>query len=80
MLLIICINLMNKNVVFDEFNNNVVLHTSEDFVKMRKAGSLASKVLDILNRMLRGCNYKLSRQDMSRIYYFSKCYSCTLKL
>ena len=39
---------MNKKEVFDEFNNTVVLHTSEDFIKMRKAGNLASKVLDIV--------------------------------
>ena len=38
---------MNKKV-FDEFNNTVVLHTSEDFIKMRKAGNLASNVLDIV--------------------------------
>ena len=39
---------MNEKLVFDEFNNTVVLHKNDDFDKMRKAGSLASKVLDIV--------------------------------
>ena len=39
---------MNKNLVFDEFNNSIILHTNEAFIRMRKAGKLASEVLDMI--------------------------------
>ena len=38
---------MNKNIL-DEYNNPVVLHSEADFDKMRKAGKLASQVLDYI--------------------------------
>ena len=38
---------MNKNTILDEYNNPVVLHSEKDFDKMRKAGKLASQVLDL---------------------------------
>ena len=39
---------MNKNTILDEYNNSVVLHSEADFDKMRKAGKLASQVLDYI--------------------------------
>ena len=39
---------MNNTVIFDEFNNPITIHTNEDFQKMRKAGNLASQVLDFI--------------------------------
>lgn len=39
---------MIKNTIFDEYNNPVVLHSEKDFDKMRKAGKLASQVLDFI--------------------------------
>ena len=39
---------MNNNTIFDEYNNPVVLHSEKDFDKMRKAGKLASQVLDFI--------------------------------
>ena len=39
---------MTENTILDEYNNPVVIHTQDDFVKMRKAGKLASQVLDFI--------------------------------
>ncbi|MBF96646.1 MAG: Methionine aminopeptidase [Alphaproteobacteria bacterium MarineAlpha9_Bin4] len=41
---------MNKNrkIIFDEFKNEIVIHDNQDFIKMRQAGALASKVLDYI--------------------------------
>ena len=39
---------MSNTVILDEFNNPITIHTKEDFQKMRKAGSLASMVLDFI--------------------------------
>ena len=39
---------MTKNTILDEYNNPVILHSEEDFDKMRKAGRLASHVLDYI--------------------------------
>ena len=37
---------MNTDFILDEYNNSILLHKKNDFEKMRKAGSLASSVLD----------------------------------
>ena len=39
---------MNQNTVLDEYQNSVIIHTKEDFENMRKAGKLASQVLDFI--------------------------------
>ena len=39
---------MNNTIILDEYNNPVTIHTQEDFQKMRKAGRLASQVLDFI--------------------------------
>tara|TARA_B100000579_G_C22699142_1_gene788898 strand:- start:39 stop:854 length:816 start_codon:yes stop_codon:yes gene_type:complete len=39
---------MNQNTILDEYQNPVILHDNEGFDKMRKAGKLASKVLDYI--------------------------------
>ena len=39
---------MNKDFILDEYNNTVVIHNMDEFNKMRKAGNLASKVLDYI--------------------------------
>ena len=39
---------MNNKIIFDQYENPVIIHTDEDFQKMRKAGSLASQVLDFI--------------------------------
>ena len=39
---------MSNTIILDEFNNPITIHTKEDFQKMRKAGSLASMVLDFI--------------------------------
>ena len=38
----------NKKTILDEYNNPIVIHTNQDFEKMRKAGNLASRVLDYI--------------------------------
>tara|TARA_A100000164_G_C21841931_1_gene740514 strand:- start:365 stop:1186 length:822 start_codon:yes stop_codon:yes gene_type:complete len=38
----------NRDVVFDEFQNPIVIHNQDDSIKMRKAGALASSVLDFI--------------------------------
>ena len=40
---------MNDNTVLDEYNNPVIIHTKEEFKKMREAGKLASQVLRLYN-------------------------------
>ena len=39
---------MNNKIIFDQYENPVTIHTNEDFEKMRKAGFLASQVLDFI--------------------------------
>ena len=39
---------MNNTIIFDQYKNPVTIHTKEDFKKMRKAGNLASQVLDFI--------------------------------
>ena len=39
---------MDKKFILDEFNNMITLHDKTDFIKMREAGSLASRVLDFI--------------------------------
>ena len=47
-LLVIWVNIMNRDYILDEYNNTIVIHKVDDFKKMRKAGNLASKVLDYI--------------------------------
>ncbi len=44
---------MNNKIIFDQYENPVTIHTNEDFQKMRKAGSLASQVLDFITPYVR---------------------------
>ena len=37
-----------RKTVLDDYNNTITIHSSDDFVSMRKAGKLASKVLDFI--------------------------------
>ena len=40
---------MNKDKYkLDEYNNPIIIHSEKDFLEMRKAGKLASKVLDFI--------------------------------
>ena len=39
---------MNNTIILDEYKNPVTIHTNDDFKKMRKAGNLASLVLDFI--------------------------------
>ncbi len=39
---------MNNTIIFDHNENPITIHTNEDFQKMRKAGNLASQVLDFI--------------------------------
>ena len=39
---------MNTTVILDEFKNPITIHSKTDFNKMRKAGKLASMVLDYI--------------------------------
>ena len=39
---------MNDTIILDEYKNPVTIHSKEDFKKMRKAGGLASQVLDFI--------------------------------
>ena len=34
--------------VLDDYNNTITIHSTNDFVSMRNAGELASKVLDFI--------------------------------
>ncbi|MDC3024142.1 type I methionyl aminopeptidase [Alphaproteobacteria bacterium] len=38
-----------RKTVLDNYNNTIILHNDEDFTGMRKAGKLASKVLDYIS-------------------------------
>ena len=38
----------SKNIIFDEYKNEIIIHGNQDFVKMRNAGKLASSVLDFI--------------------------------
>ena len=42
-----------RKTVYDEFKNEVIIHNNNDFVKMRKAGNLAAKVLDFIEPYLK---------------------------
>ena len=45
---------MNKReYILDEFNNPIIIHTEKDFIGMRKAGKLASKVLDYVGQFVK---------------------------
>ena len=45
---------MNKReYILDEFNNQIIIHTEKDFVGMRKAGKLASEVLDYVGQYVK---------------------------
>ena len=45
---------MNKReYILDEFNNPIIIHTEKDFIGMRKAGKLASKVLDNVGQFIK---------------------------
>ena len=39
---------MNNNIILDEFQNPVTIHSKDDFNKMRQAVILASMVLDYI--------------------------------
>ena len=42
-----------RNIVFDEFQSEIVIHRDSDFREMRKAGILASKVLDYIEPFIK---------------------------
>ena len=42
-----------RNIVFDEFQSEIVIHRDNDFHEMRKAGILASKVLDYIEPFIK---------------------------
>ena len=42
-----------RNIVFDEFQSEIVIHRDSDFHEMRKAGILASKVLDYIEPFIK---------------------------
>ena len=37
-----------RKTILDDYNNTITIHSSDDFISMRKAGELASKVLDFI--------------------------------
>ena len=40
---------MNENnIIYDDYNNPVILYGKNDFKKMRRSGRLASQVLDYI--------------------------------
>ena len=42
-----------RNIVFDEFQSEIIIHRDSDFHEMRKAGVLASKVLDYIEPFIK---------------------------
>ena len=42
-----------RNIVFDEFQSEIIIHRDSDFNEMRKAGILASKVLDYIEPFIK---------------------------
>ena len=54
----------SNNFILDDFNNPVVIHSDDDFDKMRKAGSLASRVLDHITPFVKE---KVSTLDLDTI-------------
>ena len=42
-----------RNIVFDEFQSEIIIHRDSDFNEMRKAGILASKVLDFIEPFIK---------------------------
>ena len=63
---------MNNTTVLDEYNNLVVIHTKEDFLKMREAGNLASKVLDYITPFVKENITTLELDKLCHDYIISK--------
>ncbi len=63
---------MNKNIILDEYNNPVILHSKEDFDKMRKAGKLASQVLDYITPYIKENVTTLELDKLCHDYILSK--------
>ena len=63
---------MNKKTIFDEYNNPVVLHSEEDFDKMRKAGKLASQVLDYITPYVKESVTTLELDELCHDFIISR--------
>ena len=57
---------MNENTVLDEYNNIVKLHTHEEFLKMRAAGSLAAEVLNFITPYV---EENISTSELDKLCY-----------
>lgn len=63
---------MNNTTVLDEYNNPVIIHTKEEFKKMREAGKLASQVLDYITPFVKE---KITTSELDKLchdYIISK--------
>ena len=56
----------NKEYVLDEFNNIIPIHTEDDFIGMRKAGKLASRVLDYIGQFVKE---GVSTEELDKLCY-----------
>ena len=63
---------MTKNTILDEYNNLVVLHSKADFNKMRKAGKLASQVLDYITPFVKENITTLELDNLCHDFIISK--------
>ena len=54
----------DKNIIYDEFKNPIYLHNYNEFAEMRKAGKLASKVLDFITPYVKEGN---STEDLDNL-------------
>ena len=63
---------MNKNTILDEYQNPVTIHSKDDFNKMRKAGKLASMVLDYITPFVKEGVTTLKLRNFVMILLFLK--------
>ncbi len=63
---------MNTNTVLDEYQNPVIIHSEEDFAQMRKAGKLASQVLDYITPFVKEGVSTLELDKLCHDYIISK--------
>ena len=64
---------MNQdNIIYDDYNNPVILYGRNDFEKMRKSGRLASQVLDYITPFVKEGVSTLQLDKLCHNYIVSK--------
>ncbi len=63
---------MNNNIIYDEYNNAVNIHTKQDFASMRSAGKLAANVLDFITPYVKEGVSTIELDKLCHDYIISK--------